>query len=226
MSAAGSPLDPEQRLEAARSLSRVAAPTADTVAALKSLRGDADVGVQATFGLGSALHNLADKDPMLAAEARTALTEQLGAAQTAGEQAAVLTALGNGGDALTLDLIRDYVASDAPNVRAAAAQALRRIAGGVADDMLAALCADRASEVRLSAVDAVGERAFSPGLATALSTLAVGEPDYGVRAKAVNVLAQWSKQAPDVASTLTIVASRDPNADLRNVANGALGNSP
>ena len=42
----------------------------------------------------------------------------------------------------------------------------------------------------------------------------------------MNVLAQWSKQAPDVASTLTIVASRDPNADLRNVANGALGNSP
>lgn len=222
MSAPGSPLDSEQRLEAARSLSRVSSPTAETVEALKSLRSDPDVGAQATYGLGSALHRLAEQDPMLAGEARTALTDQLAGAKTSGEQATVLTALGNSGDPSTLDTIREYLTSDSASVRAAVAQALRRIAGAEADQMLATLCPDPSADVRFSAVDAIGERAFSAVLANALSTLVVGEPQYQVRAKAVNILAQWLPDAPGVAAALTIVANRDPNPDLRNVATGAL----
>jgi len=217
-----SPLDAEHRMEAARALSLVPSPTADTVAALASLRADPDVGAQATYGLGSALHRLAAQDPALAAQARGALTAQLAAATTGGEQAAVLTALGNAGDPTTLDAVRGYVASNDASVRAAAAQAVRRIAGGEADRMLAALCADSSASVRFNAVDAISERAASPALVAALSDLVVGEPEYQTRARAVNTLAQWLPGAPDAARGLTAVASRDPNADLRNVASGAL----
>lgn len=224
MSASGSPLDPEQRLEAARALSLVPSPTAETVEALKSMRSDPDVGAQATYGLGSALHSLAEQDPMLAGETRTALTDQLAGAKTAGEQATVLTALGNGGDPTTLDRIREYQTSDSASVRAAVAQALRRIADAEADQILAALCMDPSADVRFSAVDAIGERAFSEVLANALSTLVAGEPQYQARAKAVNILAQWLPDAPGIAAALAIVASQDPNPDLRKVANGALTN--
>jgi hypothetical protein len=40
--------------------------------------------------------------------------------------------------------------------------------------------------------------------------------------KAVNLLARQLAGAPGVADTLAAVASRDPSADLRNVANGVL----
>jgi HEAT repeat protein len=200
----------------------VASPTAATVEALESLRSDPDVGVQATFGLGSALHRLADQDPALAAETRTALTDQLARATAPGQQAAVLTALGNAGDPATLDTIRAYLTSDSDKVRAAAAQALRRITGADADQLLATLCTDPSGDVRLSAVDAAGERMVSAVLANTLAALVVGEPLYQVRAKVVNILAQWSRDAPSAAAALAIVASRDPNADLRSVAHGAL----
>jgi HEAT repeat protein len=223
MTRSGAPLDPEQRLEAARSLSRVPTPTADTVAALASLRSDPDVGTQATYGLGSALHRLMTQDPTLADEAREALVHQLADASAPGAQAAVLTALGNAGDPATLDAIRPYLASDAASVRAAAAQAVRRIAGAEVDQILAALCMDRSPDVRFSAVDAIGERESSAMLADALSRLVIIESQYQVRARAVNILAQWLPDLPALAKVLDAVASRDPNADLRRVASHALG---
>lgn len=222
MSGAGSALDAEQRLEATRSLSRVARPTPETVAALKALRSDPDVGGQATFGLGSALHRLDQQDPALAGEVRSALTEQLAAARSPGEQAAVLTALGNAGDDATLDVIRTYVTSDEATVRGAAAQALRRIGGAEPDGILTTLSTDPSADVRFSAVDAMAERPFSAPLASALSSMVVKESAYPVRAKALNLLAQWSPSGPTVAEALNVVASRDPNADLRDVARRAL----
>jgi HEAT repeat protein len=78
------------------------------------------------------------------------------------------TALGNAGDSSTLDTIRPFVSSGSPVVRAAAAQALRRIPGPDADRLLAQLCADSIANVRYSAVDAVSERPASDILVGAL----------------------------------------------------------
>jgi hypothetical protein len=222
MSRPGSPLAPEQRFEATRALSLVATPTAATVETLLALRADPEVAAQATYGLGSALHRLDVQDPALAADVRGALLGQLAAARTPGEQSLVLTALGNAGDPATLDAIAGYQQSDDAAVRAGVAQAVRRIDGPQADAMLASLCGDPAAGVRLAAVSAADQRPASAALTGAVSALALGEPEFRVRAKAVNLLAQWSSAAPAVADTLAAVASRDPSADLRNVANGAL----
>jgi len=223
LAAAKSPLDADQRLEAARCLSRVPTPNAETVQALKALRADPNVGVQATYGLGTALHHLQESDAALATDVRNELTGQLASATSPGAQAAVLTSLGNAGDPTTLEAIRRYVTSPDPIVRAAVAQALRRIPGADADTLLAGLCGDAVTDVRYSAADAIAERPPSSVLALAISSLALKETALQVRAKAVNILAQWYPLEPTLAPTLQAVASNDSNADLRNVAKGALG---
>jgi hypothetical protein len=75
----------------------------------------------------------------------------------------------------------------------------------------------------LIACGALGERPPSSVLALAVSSLALKETALQVRAKAVNILAQWYPLEPTLAPTLQAVASNDSNADLRNVAKGALG---
>jgi hypothetical protein len=222
MSRDGSPLDDEERLEAARCLSRVPTPTADTVAALKDLRSDPVVGTQASYGLGSTLHSLQGENGEVAEDARRALSQQLAGATSPGDQSVALIAMGNAGDSSMIDQIRAMVTSDSAAVRAAAAQALRRIPLPAADELLAQLCSDPAADVRASAVDAIRERAESPLLVPALTQLALREAEDPIRARAVNVLAQWIAGQPAIATTLSAVAKSDGNADIRNVAKNAL----
>jgi HEAT repeat protein len=223
MASASSPLDGYDRMEAARALSLVTTPTSDTVQTLKDLRSDPELGTQATYGLGSALHRLQDEDPGLAAQTRDALTSQLSSATTDGQRGAVLTALGNAGDSTTFDLIRKYVSDPSPSVRAAAAQALRRIPGADADALLATLCADPIPTVRESALDAISERTPDTVLVGAVSPVALGDQVFRARAMAVNLLAQWLPRDSTIAPALQQVADRDPSEDLRNVARHALG---
>lgn len=222
MAAPTSPLSADNRLEAARSLSRVPTPTADTVDALKSLRSDPTVGTQATYGLGSALHRLENQDPELADATRQTLATQLDQAQTPAQQAAVLTALGNAGSSALLQSVRKYVTDPSPAVRAAAAQALRRIPGPDADDMLASLTRDPVADVRWAAVDAIRERSPSPVLDRALSERALGEDQFAIRSRSINALSAWLPEDAAIADTLRVVAERDPSQDLRNVARNAL----
>jgi HEAT repeat protein len=222
MSKPSSPLDAPERLEAARSLSRVERPTAETVEALKQLRGDPLVGTQATFGLGSVLHKLKDTDTGLAQSARQALSQDLEGATTSYQRIAALTAFGNAGDVTLLEQIRQQMTSDDPAVRAAAATALRRIEGPDADALLATLAADPAIPVRYGAVDAIGERTSSASLAGALSPLALLDVDFKVRSSAVTILARWLPDLPALEGTLRKVADSDPHRDIRNTASAAL----
>ncbi|HVY26181.1 MAG TPA: HEAT repeat domain-containing protein [Polyangiaceae bacterium] len=220
-----SPLGDVSRLEAARSLSLVMTPTTDTVGTLEQLRTDPLVGVQATYGLGTALGRLGKSDPETATQIRQTLTTQLSGTSDAGSQAAVLTSFGNAGDPATLDVIRAYVVNPEPRVRAAAAQALRHIPGQDADALLVRLCADANEDVRYSALDAVGERTPSQVLIATVASLIVAESALRPRVKAVNIAARWYPSAPDLRPSLQLVASNDTNADLRNIAKVALERS-
>lgn len=217
----GSLLDPEERMAATRSLSHVAEPTGETVQALTSLQSDPDVGVQATYGLGSALHRLQGQDPGQAATVRDTLLRQLDEGSSS-ERPGLLTALGNAGDPETIESIKRYLEDESAAVRAAAAQALRRIPGQEADALLASLCTDTEPEVRYSAADAISERIPSTVLVQALAGLALSEPVFRTRARAVNTLARWLPQAPPAAEALGLVAQHDENEDLRHTAELAL----
>jgi HEAT repeat protein len=208
-----------RRLEVTQALSHVPQPDAVTVSALTSLRSDAEMGTQATYGLGSALHRLQGQDPSLAASVRTTLLAQLASGQ---EVSSTLTALGNAGDPATLEAIRPYVADPSPGVRAAAAQALRRIAGADADELLAILAADADASVRFSAVDAIAERQPTTVVVAALSRVAKTDPVFQPRARAVNTLASWLTRAPAAAEALAYVAKNDSSEDLRHTAGSAL----
>lgn len=218
----GRDLSAELRLEAARALSHVAAPSGETLTALEALRADDVVGTQASYGLGSALYRLRNLDAALAKRARGALTQQLRTASEPGAQSVALTALGNAGDPETFSLVRGFVGASSEPVRAAAIQALRRMPLVDVEPLLVGACRDPASAVRFSAVDVIHERVPSEELGRALATIALQEPDYQVRARAVNVLAKWLPDVPSVADSLARVAATDANADLRNVSKNAL----
>lgn len=222
MTSVRSPLDLDLRMEAARALSHVPTPTAETVQALKAMRADPELGTQGTYGLGSALYRLKGADPALASQARTALSEQLSSAADGPHQAAVLTAIGNAGDPQMFNTIRSYADSSSEDVRAAVAQALRRIPGTEAEPLLAQACSDGSVQVRYSAVDAIGERPPAGALSEAVSAVALNEPEFQVRAKALGVLTSWYPSMPNLADTLKTIANGDQNADLRLVAQNAL----
>lgn len=217
-----SPFPVALRIEAARDMSRIQTPTPATIEALKSMRSDSAFGVQGTYGLGSALRRLNQIDPGLADNVRDTLSTQLSEAKTDGERSAVLKALGNAGDTSFVETIRGYAISRDDDVRAAAAQAVRRIPGEEVEPLLVQACADSALNVRASAVDAISERAASPTLAGALAGIAVGDNSFNVRAQALNVLVKWLPDRPEISDSLALVAKNDENSDLRRIAQSAL----
>ena len=95
--------------------------------------------------------------------------------------------------------------------------------GNEADALLAQLCTDPDANVRYRATDAIAERSPAAVLVTAVSALAVADSALQVRAKAVNLVAEWYPKDSALGSTLHQVESHDTNADLRNVAKAALG---
>lgn len=63
---------------------------------------------------------------------------------------------------------------------------------------------------------------WSRVLANALVLLALKEPEFAVRARAVNVLSGWFPVDVSIGETLRAVAEHDPHQDLRSVAKNAL----
>jgi hypothetical protein len=91
------------------------------------------------------------------------------------------------------------------------------------DDLLAArMQSDPAADVRISAMDAAQVREPSDVLVRAVSSTAVNAEDAHVRYRAVELIGQWMPQRPELRSTLQQVATKDPEAKIRERANGSL----
>jgi HEAT repeat protein len=206
-----------------RGLSLVAVPSPDTVKLLLSLQQDPELGQQATFGLGTELHRLRQRDAELAKTILSALIGELAASNSGRRTAQLLIALGNAGHPDSLAVIVPYLHAPEEPTRAAAAQALRRIPGPKVDALLAAACADSSAAVRRSAVDAVSERSSSAPLVSAVARILDGEPALPVRALAVHLAARWLTEAREaLAPHLATIAEKDENAELRQIAARAL----
>jgi hypothetical protein len=213
----------ERRAQAARGLSHVAAPTEATVEQLKELESEPRLQVQATYGLGSNVYRLKDREPE---RARQALGHLIGRFQGAtDEQVRVryLVALGNSGHPEALPTLATALEDSSPRIRAAGAEALRRMEGAEAEAMLAAATRDPDIEVRFAAIDAIFERRVSSALEPAVAALMVGEPDYRTRARAVQTAGGWWQQKPGtLQGSLAMVAARDDREDLRQLAQAIL----
>jgi hypothetical protein len=218
----GEALSREMRMDATRSLSRVEHPTADTVRALAALQADAELRVQATYGLGSNLYRLQRQQPELARSLAARLIGQLEDADEDIERATLLTALGNAGAPEALDAIEAQLASAEEYVRVAAADALRRIPGAAADQLLARAARDASPKVREKAFESISEREASSVLVATLAVAIVSEPDFPARARAVKAAIEWLEGHDALASGLAQVASQDRSEDLRELARRAL----
>lgn len=220
-------LTPQQRLEIARALGRVDRPTAESIEALKAMRNESGFGQQARYGLGSAVFRLKDVEPALAQSVLRELMTELAETSEDGARIMDLIALGNAGHPDALDTIGRFVSHGSDLVRAAAAQALRRIPGGRAEAMLIAMIEDTSPKVRYSSVNAISEREPSAPLLAAIAARAVHEPEFQARAEAVRAAAAWlSSGSREVRASLEQVAQLDPNPDLRKIAVNALASAP
>lgn len=191
-------------------LSLVASPTPETVAKLTELQTDPQFKTQATYGLGSNAHRLADSNPALAQSIVDSLVGKLAAASSNGGKVTTLTALGAAGNPSSLAAIAPFAADGDDGVRAAAAQAVRRIPGKEADGILAKLVSDANPDVRLSAIDAISERTPSAALENAVSQMALNDPRVRAKFNAVGVLGKWLDNDPGLRSVLEQVVSQ-PN---------------
>lgn len=213
----------DKRPRIARALSLVAEPTEATIAALREMQDDPLLGVQASYGLGSALHRLRDRDPDLAATVLRHLLEQLAVAQTTSRVIELLNALGNAGHPDTLQVLAPYMGHGDEQIRAAATRALRRIPDAAADALLSTATRDQTTSVRAAAVEAITRRMPTNLLAAALVSRLLDESEFAIRAQAVHTAASWlPHMSAALANPLAHVAARDASEDLRRIARAAL----
>jgi HEAT repeat protein len=208
-----------------QALSHVEAPAPETLALLERLQTDPQVGVQATYGVGSNIHRLEQTNPALAEEATRVLTTRLASSRDDRERAIVLTALGNAGRGEAIAAIEPLTSSPQPAVRVAAAQSLRRIPGDRADSLLASLAKDGDGDVRFSAIDAISERGASAALIEAVAGMALSDSVFRARLRAIETAIRWVSTHQELRSTLETVASNDESADLRRIARQGLDSS-
>jgi HEAT repeat protein len=142
--------------------------------------------------------------------------QQLSTAKTVGEKVVVLTALGAAGTPSSLAATRPFVSDSNEQIRGAAAQSLRRIAGGEADQLLSTLAADSTESVKMKALDAISERAPNPLLAEVVSNVALTDESVLARAAAVRIAGEWLRSMPQLRTTLARVVDM-PGQDINVV---------
>lgn len=213
------------RFEATRDLSLVGAPTVETVEALEHARAVPALHQQSTYGLGSAAYRLREEDPGLATRAIRALIAQLEQSKDEYETMFVLKALGNAGSPLALDAIAHCLKASSEIVRAAAAEALRRIVTPEAELLLIRALADPSERVRFQAVAALGEHPATARIVTPVSAVAQTEPATRVRQQAVINLVHWFREGSDLRDLLSRIAENDSDESNRTNARTALHGS-
>lgn len=215
-------LNRDAKMELTRALSLTATPSPTSVAALRALKSDPTYGPQAVYGLGSSAHKLKQSNPELSGELSKELVDELDRSTSPDDQLIRLVALGSAGAEDALASIERSMRSPNENIRAAAAQALRRISGSRAQELLLVLGRDAEPTVRTSVIDVLSEREPTPESIELLAALCLSDPITRVRALAVQLAARWLSQVPALAATLTKVSTDAENEDVRNMARSAL----
>jgi HEAT repeat protein len=150
-----------------------------------------------------------------------ALMRELTAGRGSRHKVDVLIGLSNSGYAGALPLVRQYLADDDVSVRAAALQALRLMQHDDIAGLLIKGLHDAESDVRLGALEAIRNRAYSAALAHAVTQAMQRDADVQVRIGAVRLLGTWLRDAPGLRDAIE-TATRDEEASMRQVATSLL----
>jgi HEAT repeat protein len=193
---------PERRMQMV-ALSMVKTPAQESVQFLYDKFGDEQQGIQARYGVGTAVFNLKDKFPEAAEDAFQILAEELAKETDVAKKAALLEALGNTGYPKAFALVSPYLKAPQTELRRAAAQGLRLIPGTHCDEALArVLDTEEVEIVRISAVDAFSTREPNEINLNALVSVVENDPSEITRKGARKVLAEFSTREPRVAKAL------------------------
>jgi hypothetical protein len=216
--------DAKVTARARRALMRVQRPTDEAIAALQGVLEKKPFDQSALYGIGSYSRHLRDQGEQGKAKALgDFLLEKLRAARS---EAALLTTLGaltNAGYAEALGPLRSYLTSEREPVRVAAVRAFQSIKDPAVEGLLvSSLTTDKASDVRISAIDAAQVREPSKVLSDGLASAALSDVEPRVRYRAIELMIQWLRRRPELRSTLEAVASKDTEPKVRDRAKSAL----
>ncbi len=173
-------------------LSLVSRPDPETIAFLREMVDDPKQGLQARYGIGTAVHHLKDSDPEAAKTQLNFLVEKLNNAPNNYEKVQYVDSIGNAGHPDSLPLLAPMTLDRDAGMRAASASAMRFLPGAEVDKMLASMAqSDSSQQVRLAAVDALSARSPSgPVLESLYNVATSGARDTQKRARsAINKLA-------------------------------------
>lgn len=214
---------PQERLQVLQRLSRLGHPTPATVSRIASCLRDPVLHTQAEFGLGAAAFALETSDPETSKLATESLLSELRVATNATELANTLAGLGTAGGKRILAAIKPYLNDKNSMVRSAAADALRRIPGTEADDLLiAALGSDPNDSVRRTAMHTERKRTPSARVLTEVDARVRVEPSPSVRLDALALLADWRKAFPKGRATVEWLSEHDPDDKVQKAAKAQL----
>lgn len=191
-------------------LSLVKKPTADTLqfaleqhAAARASGVTEDRNARA-FVLGSLAYTARTSSPQLSNTMVEQLVDDVEQAQTAKDLQATLRALGNAGDARTLDIAKEKTADADVNVRAAALSSLRRVPGAEVQTVVRErLVTENTREVQTAAFDALRGRELSDETVQSLRTL-VSERrlQRGAERALLNLASEQKTASPALVQTL------------------------
>lgn len=212
------------RINVLSSLALLAHPSANAMRVPADLYDDADPKLrQAARLIGGALASAGRAD--LPAEAESidrALIERYRRATALPEREELIGALGNSVGPTVLPVLADALHDARPELRVAAARALRLAEGPDTDrQLIEALTSDRDPRVRAAAIFAAGFRSFDPYL-DALARAATDDPIDYVRSASVGLLKQHLVVSPKIRGVLERVAGHDPKPAVRRLASEAL----
>ncbi len=211
-----------QRQQAVAQLGIVAAPTTATVAGLASLLDSAggDDRTSVALALGDAAAGARSSGNAGSDLAFDRLVLALDAATDDEEKVALWLALENTADPRLIGLVRSRVNDPAPQVRAAAAGALRLVFDPLATQLALQLATSTDDGVAVAAARSLRERSAVPVLSS-VEAAVEGAPLAAARLELVAWMAREVSNET-VAVMLTHIAADDADADVRSYAAQAL----
>jgi HEAT repeat protein len=205
-------------------------PTPETVQTLLELafgKHDPNVRAAAQLALGNLAGSLAEAAPARSGRVVARLLEELAAPTAADSTWQLLLALGNAGSADALPALTRYLDDPAPELRGAAAWALRWVEASQVDQLLTARgLVDRDAAVRLEAVRALGFRERTAGNCAAQEKALAAEGAADLRLALLGNL--WKARAvyPRARRLVEQAATGDPAREVREAAAKLLEQAP
>jgi hypothetical protein len=202
-------------------------PTPETEHALQSLAfgtHDDNVTAAARLALGNVARSLGEESPARAAKIVDLLLLQLAVSRSAESKWQLLLALGNAGSARALPTLTRFLDDTSPELRGAAAWALRWIDSPRADLLLTTkvLSSDRISSVRLEAVRALRFRETTSANFAAQEKALAAEAEAVVRMALLNNLWDARQSNPKARGLVERAAAGDPAPAVREAASKIL----